>query len=95
MIDFSVYFQSFLEDRLNDIIDDLKEKKSEYAACRKYLKDNCDKVKKILEKLPEADKKFILKYESEYFNRVASEQEEFYYCGYRDCIKILKHLNII
>ena len=60
-----------------------------------YIKENSAKVKEILEKLSEEDREFMNEYESNYFNKVAIEQGEFYYRGYRDCIKLLKWLKVI
>ena len=95
MSDFSLDFQNFIDNRLNDTIDDLKEKSPEYASCRDYIKENCARVKSIIENLPEVDREFIYTYESKYVNKTAFEQGEFYYRGYIDCIKLLKWLKVI
>ena len=95
MSDFTTEFQGFIDDRLNDIIDDLKENNQEYAGYRMYLKENCIKVRDIIDKLPKEEREFMNEYESNYFNRVAVEQGEFYYRGFRDCVKLLKWLKII
>ena len=95
MSDFSLKFQGFIDDMLNDIIDDLKENNQDYAGYRKYLKENCVKVRDIIDKLPKEERELVNEYESNYFNRVAVEQGEFYYRGFRDCVKLLKWLKVI
>lgn len=95
MSDFKTEFQGFIDDMLNDIIKDLEENDLKYAGYRMYIKENCDKVKEIIEKLPEDEREFLNEYESNYFNRVAAEQGEFYYRGFRDCVKLLKWLKMI
>ena len=95
MIDFNTEFQSFIDDMLNDIIDDLKEKNLEYAGYRMYLKENSAKVRKIIDKLPDNERKFMNEYESNSFNKTTIEQGEFYYRGYRDCIKLLRWLGMV
>lgn len=93
--DFSARFQNFIDDMLDDIIGEMVENNLKYAGYRMYIKENSDKVKEILEKLSEEDREFMNEYESNYFNKVAIEQGEFYYHGYRDCIKLLKWLKVI
>ena len=95
MSDFTTEFQGFIDDMLNDIIDDLKENNQEYAGYRMYLKENCAEIRDIIDKLPEEERNLMNEYESNYFNRVAVEQGEFYYRGFRDCVKLLKWLKII
>ena len=95
MNDFSFDFQNFIDERLNDIIYDLKEQSPKYAACRNYIKENCDRFKSIIENLPDEDREFMYTYEAKYFDRIAFEQGEFYYRGYRDCIKLLEWLGVI
>ena len=93
--DFSARFQNFIDDMLDDIIGEMVESNLKYAGYRMYIKENSAKVKEILEKLSEEDREFMNEYESNYFNKVAIEQGEFYYRGYRDCIKLLKWLKVI
>ena len=95
MIDFNTEFQNFIDDMLNEIIVDLKEKNLEYAGYRMYLKENCAKVREIMDNLPEDEKKIMDEYETNSFKKTAIEQGEFYYRGYRDCIKLLKWLGMI
>ena len=95
MSDFTTEFQGFIDDMLNDIIDDLKENNQDYAGYRMYLKENCAKFRDIIDRLPEEERNLMNEYESNYFNRVAVEQGEFYYRGFRDCIKLLKWLKVI
>ena len=95
MNNFSEEFQGFIDDMLNDIIEDLREKNLEYSGYIKYLKENSDKINKTINKLSEAERKLINEYESNYFNKIAIEQGEFYYRGYRDCVKLLKWLRMI
>ena len=48
-----------------------------------------------IDKLPKEERELVNEYESNYFNRVAVEQGEFYYRGFRDCVKLLKWLKVI
>lgn len=85
MSDFSLDFQNIIDNRLNDVIDDLKEENLEYASCRAYIKENYNRVKSIIENLPEVDREFMHTYKSHHFNRIAL----------KDCIKLLEWLNVI
>lgn len=67
MSDFNLEFQNFIDNRLNDIIDDLKKKNTEYADCREYIKEHCDRVQSIIENLPEVDREFMRTYGSKHF----------------------------
>ncbi len=95
MRDFTTEFQNFIDDMLNDVIIDLKENNPEYAKCKMYIQENGDKVRAIIDGLPKDKRKLLNKYEANDFNRIAIEQGEFYYRGFRDCIKLLKWLRII
>ena len=95
MRDFITEFQNFIDDMLNDAIIDLKKNNPEYAKCKKFVQENDDKVRATIDGLPKDKRKLINKYEANEFNISAIEQGEFYYRGYRDCIKILKWLEII
>ena len=95
MNNFSEEFQGFIDDMLNDIVADLREKNLEYSGYIKYIKENSDKINKTINKLSEDERKLINEFESNYFNKIAIEQGEFYYRGYRDCVKLLKWLRMI
>ena len=95
MNDFSFDFQNFIDNKLNYIINNLKEKNPEYTSCREYIKENFYRVQSIIENLPEVGRKFMRTYGAKHFNEIALEQREFSYCGYMDCIKLLKWLGVI
>ena len=80
---------------LNDVIEVLMKKNSEYAEYRERFQEYGAKVREIIDELPEDEKKIMNTYESILFNKMSIEQNEFYCRGYKDCIKILKWLGIM
>jgi len=95
MIDFSAEFQKFIEDRIEEIIDEITEKNIDYARDMAYLEKNCEKFEKIINKLPDRERDFINEYENNSYRMNRIERKEFYYRGYKDCIKLLKWLGMI
>lgn len=94
-MDFTIEFQKFIEDRLEEIIEEITEKDADYARYRTYLKENHEKAKGIIFNLPKEDMIFMNEYEANLVLKNSIEQSEFYYRGYKDCIKILKWLGMI
>ena len=87
--------QDFLDGLLDDVISDLKIENTEYKACKEDEKNNADKFDELLDRLPKEDRDFINKHESNIFNIASAEQSYIYYRGYKDCIKLLKILEMI
>ena len=95
MIDFSAEFQKFIEDRIEEIIDEITEKDADYARYRMYLEENYEKAKEIIFNLPTEDMVLMNEYEADFVLKNSVERKEFYYRGYKDCIKLLKCLGMI
>ncbi len=80
---------------LDDVILDLKIEKSKYKACKEEEKNNADKFEELLDRLPQKkDRDFINKHESNIFIIASAERSYIYYQGYKDCIKLLKILEM-
>ena len=95
MSDFELDVQDFMDGRLDDVISDLEKKNPEYKACKKDERDKVDKFNEVVDRMPKEDRDFIKKHEMNIFNIAAAEQSYVYYRGYKDCVKLLKILNVI
>jgi len=94
MFDFSIEFKKFIENKIEEMIDDIERKNLEYAKYRRYSTKNYEKFVEAISKLPEEERNFINEYNNSYDIRTI-EREEFYYCGCRGCLKFLKLLGVI
>ncbi len=64
MSDFNIEFENFINYTLNDAIEVLTKKNSEYAEWKERFQENGAKVREIIDKLPEDEKEIMNTYES-------------------------------
>ena len=95
MFDFSIEFKKFIENKIEEMIDDIERKNLEYAKYRRYSIKNYEKFVEAISKLPEEERNFINEYNNNSYDIRTIEREEFYYRGCRDCLKFLKLLGMI
>ena len=95
MFDFTFEIRKFIENMFEKIIEEMIKKNTDYARNMAYLEENCEKFEKIINKLPDRERDFINEYENNSYRMNRIERYEFYYRGYKDCIKLLKWLGMI
>ena len=95
MFDFSIEFKRFIENKIEEIIDDIERKNLKYAKYKRYSIENSKKYREVINKLPEEEREFINEYNNNSYDIRTIEREEFYYRGCRDCLKFLKLLGVI
>ena len=95
MFDFTFEIRKFIENMFEEIIEEMVKKNADYARDMAYLEENCEKFEKIINNLPDRERDFINEYENNSYRMNRIERYEFYYRGYKDCIKLLKWLGMI
>ena len=95
MFNSSIEFQRFMENKIEEILDDIERKNLEYEKYIRYSIENCEKFVEVINKLPEEERNFINEYNNNSYDMRSIEREEFYCRGAQDCVKFLKLFGMI
>ncbi len=89
------HIKQFFSDIHEDIIKDLRNKDKEYSRLIKNIVKESIKIEEIYSSLNDKERSFISKNEDCTKRIDWIEREALYFQGYRDCIKLLKNLELI
>ncbi len=95
MTDFKATLIDFSNDLLDGVISDLTKENEEYKAFKNDERKTVDQFDEVLDRMAKEDRDFIKKHEMNVFNMIAIEQSYIYHRGFKDCIKLLKLMEII
>ncbi len=95
MRNFEYYFDNFTFEMHNMAYNNFIKTNREYIDVDNSLNRLEEKFNKLLGKLNEEDKKFLIDYIDKYGYKVACSGYEMYVTGYKDCVKLLKKIGAI
>lgn len=95
MEDFRCHFDNFTSEMHITAYRHFIETDREYKEVQYYINKHEKRFNDILKKLNEEDKKFVTEYIDKKMYKASCSSNELYIIGYKDCIKLLRELEVI
>ena len=95
MSDFKENIDLFLTEAIQDSIRKLRSIDEEHDCMRKNHAEESKRYEKILDTLSDKDRGFLEKFKDETYEIESRVEEWLYWQGHKDCIKLLKMIEVI
>lgn len=94
MDNFKWCFNNFITELETNAFRDFIKTDREYKEIEHYLNKHNESFKKILNKLSDEDKKFTKEYIDKQTYQASCSSNSMYAAGYKDCVRLLKQLEV-